>query len=84
MILLVLLRLLNRVRSLTRGNHDVCSAVSAKFCCGIESDGTKFLRVVRSEALDIPLRIRNSGFIGIDSIDGYIVRAISRAKDVCA
>src|SRR5205823_12456298 len=70
------------VCSAAGGNDDVGATIAALFGRGAQRDRAKLLHVVGIQALDVPLRIRDSGLVCVNAVDSDVVRTIARTKDV--
>src|SRR5262249_14781493 len=65
-----------------RGHHHIGAAVAPVFRSGIQSHGAELLHVVRIEALDVRLRVGHCRLIGVNAVNGHVVRAVAGAEDV--
>ena len=64
------------------GQDDVGAAVTAQLGGGIQSYNTELLDVVGGETLDVALRVGHSGLVGVNAVNGNVVRSVAGAEHV--
>src|SRR5262249_21987916 len=73
---------MNVIGSRLGGDGHVRATVSAEFRSRVVSNNAKLLSVIRIQAVNVALRIRDGRLIGVDTVNGQIVSAVTRSKYV--